>query len=148
MSDAARIEHAGGLVLSVYREGDRFQHRVSAGDAAWESAPRDMLDTPVFTELHQQGDVVFLSGNAGFGHCSASIEPCDAGFFFDVACRVTSPTPAVASFYRGEGLTCSPSADDSMVRPAENERSMWVVESTEPIGPLPCLLRCRYTIGR
>ncbi|MEO1495923.1 MAG: hypothetical protein AAFV43_02110 [Planctomycetota bacterium] len=94
---------SGAAVLEFVWRGDRFLHTLSIGDARCEAqADADGIETPVYQEVHQQGDIVFASGLSGDRHWSASVEPIDGGFSFDVACRVKSPAERLGVTYRGE----------------------------------------------
>lgn len=98
----------GPLWLAFARRDDRFHHhawragsdaRLSEVDAS-AAGPCFVpgLLTPVYSELHQQGDVVFLSGHAGGAYWSACVRGVQSpaggpgGVEFDVACRL-KPDP-------------------------------------------------------
>jgi hypothetical protein len=55
---------------------------------------------PCFTELHQQGDMLFLTGADGPCHWSMSVESRQGSeIVFDVACRVKEPSLELSTEY-------------------------------------------------
>jgi len=84
------------------------------------------LAQPCFTELHQQGDMLFLTGANGAGHWSMSVQKGDRTFagvsnpsqskanssgqflHFDIACRLKEPYPYLCNQYVAkESFGCS-----------------------------------------
>jgi hypothetical protein len=58
---------------------------------------------PCFTELHQQGDMLFLTGADGPCHWSMSVESRQnspgSSLLFDVACRIKEPGLKLSTVY-------------------------------------------------
>lgn len=86
-------------VQFVWRE-DRFEHSIRSDETKFESSSSEDLLTPVYQEVHQQGDVIFASGMSGDAHWSASVEPTERGLLFDVACRGRSIEGPLGVCYR------------------------------------------------
>lgn len=85
------------LALEVYKLKDRYQHTVSdeQGFVWFRSVDSTDFITPLFTELHVQGELLFLSGHADNCYWSMSISesrraPMLKGILFDVACRTAT----------------------------------------------------------
>ena len=60
--------------------------------------------SPALVELHQQEEMIFLTGACSVGHWSMAVEPIRVeemvGLKFDIACRVKSPVERLTSSYR------------------------------------------------
>ncbi|TWU00169.1 hypothetical protein Pla108_11140 [Botrimarina colliarenosi] len=91
----------GGLRLRFVWESDRLTQTLCHGETQLTSLDQRAIETPVFIELHQQGELIFLSGQSGDRHWSASIEPDDEGFVFDLACRAKSRAEGLGVAYAG-----------------------------------------------
>lgn len=156
----ARLASSGYELVFAW-SGDRFEHTVSSGAASSPTAPRIALDstthpdfeTPVYQEVHQQGDLVFASGMSGDRHWSASIEATEDGFLFDVACRYKKPASAIGSAYKRSGTP----ALHVIGKPIDDSRppQLTTVETTISIesrptrsGDTPTTCRFRYAIAK
>lgn len=95
------LENAGTRITFTWRK-DRYTHRVETPRGALAAAEHPEIETPVYTELHRQGDLTFLSGLSDDRHWSLSLEPSEAGFRCDAAVRARSPMTRVGSVYRSE----------------------------------------------
>lgn len=98
-----------GIRVVFQKEGDRFSHTVfSVGNGD----ERPLLSTvegsaddfsppsPPFAELHQQGEMSFLSGATTLGHWSMSVELRDGKIRFDAACRAHKEISNLGCTYR------------------------------------------------
>ncbi len=112
-----------GLRVDFFKQGDRYSHTI-LGLSGVDSAPllQSMEGTaddfsppsPPFAELHQQGEIIFLSGATTIGHWSGSVSICEQRLHFDIACRLKKETYTLGSEYQ--------------VFPAQN-RSSFVMKS-------------------
>lgn len=91
------------ITLTLQWSGDRYTHSVASKEGTLESCEDARIETPVFTDAHQQGDLLFLSGMSGDRHWSMSVEPTATGLAMDVACRVKSPVERIGSLYQPTG---------------------------------------------
>ncbi|MEM6798519.1 MAG: hypothetical protein AAF589_03305 [Planctomycetota bacterium] len=152
MSDRPEIVlRSGSLALTFFWCADRYQHRVSDGDSTRESVDSKALESPVYTDVHQQGDVLFASGLSGDSHWSASVQPEGVGFQFDVACRVKSEIPGPASLYRGHGLCieAEDAGEAATIVEQANGGAVWLIRAREQTNnQTPRTLRYRYFLGR
>jgi hypothetical protein len=90
---------SGRLRLRFVWSGDRLSHSITHGASTLNSIDQTACETPVYVELHRQGNLVFLSGHSDDRIWSASIEPIEGGFLFDVACRLKSPATRLGAAY-------------------------------------------------
>lgn len=135
-----------GCELSFVWEADRFAHRVRD---SLKSIEHPDFETPIFQEVHQQGDLVFASGMAGDRHWSMSVEPCDDGFLFDIACRCKTPAAVIGSAYEksGEsGLHVIGKAIDDAAPPELTTIDATIAIVTRPTVEPPATHRYRYAI--
>ncbi len=132
------------LELVFAWDTDRFVHTIHGGESQLAAVERSDFDTPVFQEVHQQGDVLFLSGMSGGRHWSASVEPAADGFAFDIACRVKQADLPAASLYEGAGLRIEPQGDGDGRPEVDGLTVLAAAEHAEP----PYTIRYRYRINR
>ncbi len=86
-----------GIRVEYTRTGDRFRHEICVVEGnlrqlaalSVEGTPEQHWPpSPPVQEVHQQGDVLFLTGMAGASYWSASVSFESPGtLLFDVACR-------------------------------------------------------------
>jgi len=110
-----QVLESGVLRVVFHWRGDRFGHRIEhqisgqwrAVVASLEGSPDEAWPpSPALQTLHIErratGPVALLVGKAGTSHWSASIEPLSdqAGFQFDIACRVQQPPWQLGSTYQ------------------------------------------------
>ena len=138
---------SGDLVVEFVWADDRFAHTISQGDRTLAASTAEGVETPVYQEVHQQGDLVFASGMSGDRHWSASVEPTDAGFLFDVACRAKSPAPEVGVVYDGAvfGIEADTNANEAPAN-VSTTGAIRVVQPAAPPGPPPVTVRFRYSV--
>lgn len=134
---------SGELKLAFTWKGDRFLHTLWLGDNELVSAEADDLETPVYQEVHQQGDLVFASGMSGDRHWSASVEPVAGGFAFDVACRVKSAVDSLGVAYEGGATFRVDPTDNSERTDGDSTQSLHCAPAT---GEPPYTVRCQYHI--
>jgi hypothetical protein len=135
---------SGEVELCFTWEGDRLSHSITDGVSALQSLDQTVFETPVYVELHRQGDLVFLSGHSGDRIWSASIEPVEAGFLFDVACRAKSLAEGLGIAYEGpRRLRLSAENEDT---PTASIEGCQVLVIQPPVGAPPYTARCRYRI--
>lgn len=143
---------SGSVELVFHWQGDCYQHRLVGGGVTATSFDSDEIETPVFTDLHQQGDLLFLSGNAGVGHWSASVEPKgNRSFTFDIALRLKQPTMTVGTVYSAIGeapdfkpeLGCKAELHADAGRP---EDAHWVLLASDPTDRVPSTTRYVYRL--
>lgn len=142
---------ADGLTLEFVWREDRYAHTVSAGAIKVASIAPEGFETPVFQEVHQQGDLVFASGMSGDRHWSASVEPSDEGLLFDLACRVkTLPSTPFGSAYTSwdtAGLqVVGKPAGSSPPPKLETLGATFTIAAAVDDVPLPTTLRYRYAV--
>lgn len=138
----------GSAELRLVWQGDRYELVFTNEGAELRSVPSDQYDTPVFTDAHQQGDLLFASGAEGARRWSMSVEPCGGGFLLDVACRVTEPVGRPAgSCFVGEGwVVQAVDGDESTTsRRQDSSESRCEVVPREPSAAPPYTVRysCR-----
>lgn len=149
----------GDIELAFVWTKDRFTHTVYPRASSSPTEARSTLDstehadfeTPVFQEVHQQGDLVFASGMSGDRHWSASIEASEDGFLFDVACRCKTLAAAIGSAYQlpgeqesglhviGKAINDAPPAEPRTV-------GTTITIETHPTVEPPATYRYRYAI--
>ena len=135
---------SGRLRLSFVWNGDRLSHSITDGVSTVHSLDQTACETPVYVELHRQGDLVFLSGHSGDRIWSASVEPTTDGFLFDVACRAKSLAEGLGLAYEGpRRLRLSAEEEDA---PAASIEGCQVLVIPPPVGTPPYTARCRYRI--
>lgn len=140
---------SGAGDLAFCWNGDRFGHAINAG--ALVSQQHADFETPVFQEVHQQGELVFASGMSGDRHWSASIEASEEGFLFDVACRCKTPAAAIGSAYRIKGQPAvhviGKAIDDAAPPTIQTVDATLAIESRPTVAP-PATYRYRYAVVR
>jgi hypothetical protein len=133
-----------GLAAEFVRVGDRFGHEIFAVDGnsrqlAAQSVEGTAEDnwppSPPVQEVHQQGDVLFLTGMAGRSYWSASVSIESPGvLLFDVACRAGSSVDWLGSSYQllsGDDLVAFEAANATVtaasdaVRIAPTDSARW-----------------------
>ncbi len=92
-----------GVRITFTWSDDRYTHCLTSTEGKLQSLEDLGIETPVFTDAHQQGDLLFLSGMSGDRHWSMSVEPTASGLAMDVACRVKSPVERIGSLYQQTG---------------------------------------------
>ncbi|QDU91706.1 hypothetical protein Pla175_51360 [Pirellulimonas nuda] len=144
------VVQSGHVELTLAWRDDRYQQLLAAGDARRESELIKCLHSPVFTEVHQQGDLLFLSGADRDCHWSASIEPLPDGFLFDVACRVKAMRyGGIAAMYVGTGLAFEPAESGALAPRVEGSADgacilIVALEASRTQVTPPCTVRFRY----
>ncbi len=143
---------AGVRVIFVWKV-DRYEYAFSFDKNRMAAVENESLETPVFTDLHQQDELLFLSGMSGDRHWSMSIEPTEAGFALDVAVRAKSLVDKIGSVYKAEGWgpwkITGVEAEGTLVPAVEaiDEGQQGVI----PMGDFnktPVTIRYRYQIER
>lgn len=134
---------SGPMELAFTWKGDRFLHKLRHGDDELAPIGADELETPVYQEVHQQGDLVFASGMSGDRHWSASVEPVEGGFAFDVACRVKSPAESLGVAYEG-GAKLRVEPTDASTR--TDDESTQLLRCQPAAGEPPYTVRCQYRV--
>lgn len=101
-------ENGRGIRVAFHKAGDRFRHTiyevfdgkslplltsVEGGDLD------DTPSSPPFSELHQQDEIVFLSGATTSGHWSGSVVIRDMRVHFEIACRLRRSVESLGSLY-------------------------------------------------
>jgi hypothetical protein len=157
---------AGELRVVFDRRGDRYGHRIERRiDGVWHvaieslegSSNEDWPPSPPLQTLHIErratGPVALLVGKAGTSHWSASIEPLadQAGFQFDIACRVLQPPRQLISTYQSDANGERPIVDvsaisqEALCESAAHERSTVVrIRPIELAAEYPSTIRWRY----
>ncbi|TWT46930.1 hypothetical protein [Botrimarina hoheduenensis] len=138
----------GGLQITFIWQADRYTHQIVSSTGCLRAlADEADAETPVYTDLHQQGELLFVSGMSGDRHWSASVEPTAAGLVFDLACRTKSAADGIGVIYRGNGARAVTLADD---RAPVTVETVGERQTISPLGPLPApplTLRLRYQIS-
>lgn len=138
---------SGEVELCFTWEGDRYQHAFRCAGKELKAGSCKPFDPPVYTDLHVQDSVLFGSGMSGGRHWSVSIEPVEAGFLFDVACRVKVANLKAGSMYAGEGwrILC---ADEPATAHVESSASgeSWLVAPVAQPDETPHTIRYRYCV--
>ncbi len=130
--------------------GDRYSHHVESRDGSLESCEGSKIETPVFADAHQQGDLLFFSGMSGDRHWSMSVEPTATGLAMDVACRLKSAVGPLGSCYQQtDKITILPEEIDSA--PSSeivlSEANRLEIVPTCVLAEPPVTLRYRYRIA-
>ena len=100
-----------GLRVEFHWQGDRYSHSLFAVDrndatCFWESvegiaaAEERYPASPCLSEIHQQGDFLFLTGATTSCHWSMSVACQPTGLAFEVACRLKAEPTWLGSTYR------------------------------------------------
>lgn len=148
------------------RRGDRYGHRIERRiDGAWHvvleslegALDEDWPASPVLQNLHieprSSGPVALLVGKAGQSHWSASIEPLSnqAGFQFDIACRVRQPPRQLGSTYQSSAAGASlivdlaATSEETLSESVIHEQSTVVrIRPIELPDDFPSTVRWRY----
>ncbi len=93
------ISTSASVQVAFHWKVDRYEYTFSSGKYQLQAITDESIETPVFTDLHQQDQLLFLSGMSDDRHWSMSIEPTDAGFALDIAVRAKSPIQKIGSVY-------------------------------------------------
>ncbi|MEN1680363.1 MAG: hypothetical protein AAGJ46_12290 [Planctomycetota bacterium] len=145
------VLEAGRLKITFHWKVDRFEHRISAGNETRRAATKPEYLAPVFTEVHQQGELLFLSGHGPGCHWSASVEAEEQAFLFDVACRAGKEVGEIGSGYVGDGLLVEPAKDvGAIVLPGAQEVAgapAWSIKPVASWSGFPGTLRYGYRIS-
>ena len=160
---------SGDLRLKFFWRGDRFGHRIEqyiAGE--WQVALESLEGSPdepwppspalqsLHIEHRNTGPIALLVGKAGTSHWSASIEPLphQAGFQFDIACRVQQLPQRLGSDYRPAKCPAKPmirvttTSQETICEWVRHEHSnVWRIRPVEATAEYPSTIRWRYTIG-
>lgn len=148
-STVAQLKH-DSIEFAVDRDGDRLIHTIRGFGETLTSAEADGVDTPVFTECHQQGELVFLSGAVKDQLWSMSVEPIEGGMRFDVACRAKSPMDAIGTTYRVSGrerlIVIGKATADSEPPHLETRPDTFQVVSRNPPEHFPGTIRYAYAV--
>lgn len=138
----------GDLTLEFVWFGEGFEHVAQHGQNRLRSSQAPGYATPIYQEVHQQGELLFASGHSGHCHWSASFQPSDNGFLADVACRVLKdPTKAIGVAYLGgTGVSVVPDDGSTLTEPDATSLLLTPPTPTTPNGPPPFTVRCRYRI--
>lgn len=148
---------SGGFELAFVWKGDRFEHTIcqratsspTAAQSTLTSKEHADFETPVYQEVHQQGDLVFASGMSGDRHWSASVEASEDGFVFDVACRCKTTAPAIGSAYKragNPGVHVIGKAIEDAAPPELCTVKATIAIESRPVGEPPATYRFRYAI--
>ncbi len=144
-----------GVRVEFQKTGDRFAHTILAVQngkvtpllTSIEGTPDDVAPpSPPFAELHQQGEIVFLSGATTLGHWSMSVEVADGRLLFDVACRLKKKPEWLGVTYSvaEEGYLLEP---DSPAQVTLQQGKQLVTPSMSAIPDFPATIQWRYTIA-
>jgi hypothetical protein len=157
---------SGSLRVTFHWRGDRYGHRVERQTAGkWqvvlesrEGSPDEAWPpSPVLQTLHIErratGPVALLVGKAGQSHWSASIEPLSnqAGFQFDIACRVQQPLQQLGSAYQSAATDATPIVNVTATRQeglcelaVHKQSSVLRIRPLELPADYPSTIRWRY----
>ena len=114
-----------GVRVEFQKQGDRFGHTIFAvrdGQPVPQltsiEGPPDQIapPNPPFAELHQQDELLFLSGATTLGHWSMSVQAVDGRLLFEVACRLMKEADWLGSTYRVV-------ADNTLLEPGDATQS-------------------------
>jgi len=159
-------EHQQGVRVEFQKCGDRFSHRlfsVSGADIqplleSVEGTPEEIAPlSPPFAELHQQQDMLFLTGATTLGHWSMSVQAIEGRLLFDVACRIKAEASHLGSTYQtpvAQTPVAQPLATTSTVE-SENATITKPTPDTLLIAPspltaidFPTTIQWQYTITK
>ena len=144
-----------GVRVEFQKNGDRFGHTIfgvhdgqatplltSIEGTSDEIAP----PSPPFAELHQQGEIVFLSGATTLGHWSMSVEVVEGRLLFDVACRLKKKPEWLGSTYRvaEEGYLLEP---ESPAQVTLRQGKQLITPSIPSDQNFPATIQWRYAIA-
>ncbi len=97
------------LELEFHKRRGQIEHRVSMStdneehpllQSFHECEDETQPPSPVFTELLDQNETLFLTGATTLAHWSMSIEMVDERIVFDVACRMKAQLSILESAYQ------------------------------------------------
>ena len=145
------IHFASGPIEVVFeRVEDRFQQRVNGPQFQLVATDSAEIDTPVFTEVHPQGDLLFLSGAVKDQLWSMSIERTKTGLLFDVACRMKTLPDQLGTVYQATG-DIDPSIEGQPTKESEppsvlTESGSIMILAKSENATLPATIRYRFAI--
>lgn len=103
---------------------------------------------PCFTELHQQGEMLFLTGADGPCHWSMSVESRQGSeIVFDVACRIKEPSLELSteySVFKRSGLRIAPYDESTQVE--ADDSSLRIASISTAPTTVPATVRWKYGI--
>lgn len=144
-----------GVRVEFWKQEDRFAHTifgVSGGKTVpWltsiEGTPDEFSPpSPPFAELHQQDDILFLSGATTLGHWSMCVQPVEGRLLFDVACRLKGEASSLGSSYQSLAANVAIEPEDGDLRERE-EDTLMIVPSTQTAITTPRTIQWRYSIA-
>lgn len=145
------ISTSAEVQVTFLWKADRYEYAFTFGEHRLVAVTEDSIETPVFTDLHQQDQLLFLSGMSDDRHWSMSIEPTDKGFALDIAVRAKSSVEKIGSVYEAaspEQWKLTGVAVDETSAPAMEAISD-SKQSVVPVGDFnqtPVTIRYRYRI--
>jgi hypothetical protein len=108
----------------------------------------DSASQPCFTELHQQGEMLFLTGADGPCHWSMSVESRqDSDIVFDIACRIKEPSLELRTEYSvltRSDLRVAPY--DESTRVEADDSSLRIASIITAPTTVPATVRWKYGI--
>ena len=160
---------SGDLRVVFQWRGDRYGHAIEqrvAGvwqvvlDSVEGSPDEDWPPSPVLQSLHiehrPEASVALLVGKAGTSHWSASVEPlrAQAGFQFDIACRVHEAPHRLGTTYQWTDRRTNPNVQISALSleaacelVQQPESSVWQIRPAAVKRDYPSTIRWRYLIS-
>lgn len=150
------LDEAGhGLRVIFVKQGDRFVHNVFRAQdgkslpllSSVEGTSEDLSPpSPPFAELHQQGEIIFLSGATTLGHWSASVCARENCLEFEVACRLKKPIARLGSTYKVLGDSYEVTSDNQTVAKCDPQ-SLRIAPIANEDSSYPLTLQWRYGIA-
>jgi hypothetical protein len=108
---------------------------------------------PCFTELHQQGDMLFLTGADGPCHWSMSVESrqdsSGNSLLFDVACRIKEPGLKLSTEYSvhsTDGEWCVEPFDANTNVEVVDDSSVRILPASRVPPTVPATVRWKYGV--
>ncbi len=150
------VEGGKGVQVEFAKIGDMISHTIFLVNGEQKlpvlSAKVNASNLPCFTELHQQGDILFLTGANGPCHWSMSVESRQTvegrDLLFDVACRIKEPSLKLSTEYsvHRQGTLRVDPFDGGTTIEAVGGFGVRILASSEVPTRVPATVRWKYGV--
>lgn len=103
---------------------------------------------PCFTELHQQGEMLFLTGADGPCHWSMSVESTqNSGIVFDVACRIKEPSLMLSTEFSVLSMGTSHIEPFEGTKIVASDSGVRIASASAAPAAVPATVRWKYCVA-
>jgi len=147
-------EQGQGVRVEFQKQSDRFGHTIFGvrnGEAvplltSVEGTPEEIAPlSPPFAELHQQDNMLFLTGATTLGHWSMSVQAVDEWLLFEVACRTKGKASHLGSTYRELATNYAVKSGNATASELVEDR-LCVTPLLRAASDTPTTIQWRFTI--